>query len=90
MEKNFDVVKKIIELTGRVAALEAGPPLITTAEPDLPNLYLGGEFSERLHLALAKAGYLTRGDLRATSDEELRRVEGVGPATLEKIRTALA
>lgn len=77
-------------LVGRVAALESGAP---SANMDAAvagaSLYLGAEFSEMLHLELVKAGYLSGPDLRAASNKELRRVPGVGPVTLKKIRAAL-
>jgi len=53
------------------------------------NLYLGSEFNEKIHLALAKAGYLSNGALRAASDQDLLAIDGVGPATLKQIRYAL-
>ncbi len=98
--KNFDIVTKIRELDRRVDALECLAPTPVALENVAPsanmdaggrgaNLYLGGDFSERLYLALAKAGYLTNGDLRSASDEELLAVGGVGSATLVKIRAAL-
>ncbi len=91
----FDVVEKIVELDERVAALETA--MGKTAPPagagevirSAGGLYLGPGFSERLHQELTRAGYLTMDDLRAASDAELRRVPGVGPATLAKIRAAV-
>jgi DNA uptake protein ComE-like DNA-binding protein len=39
--------------------------------------------------ALAKAGYDTDTKIRAASDEDLLAVEGIGPARLAEIRSAL-
>jgi len=77
-------------LTGRVLTLESGAPSATMdASGEGANLYLGAEFNEKLHLALAKAGYLTNDDVRAASDEELLAVGGIGPSTRKRIRAAL-
>jgi len=77
-------------LAGRVTALDGGAP---SANMDAggkgATLHLGADFSESLHLALRKAGYVTNESLRAASNQELRKVSGVGPATLKKIRAAL-
>lgn len=39
---------------------------------------------------LAEAGFVTVGNLRAASDEEIEDVHGIGPASREDIREALA
>jgi len=88
--EDFDVVAKIRELDRRVVALESGAPSANLdAGAKGATLYLGSEFSERLHLALREAGYRTNEDLRAASDQELRKVRGVGSSTLKRIRQAL-
>jgi hypothetical protein len=38
------------------------------------------------HFALIQAGYVTWAALEQASDEELLAIEGIGPATLNKIR----
>jgi len=77
-------------LAGRVAELESGAP---SANMDASSwgmtLYLGDGFNEKAHLALAKAGYLTKDSLRAASDQDLLAVDGVGKATLTRIRDVL-
>ena len=78
------------DLAERVTALESVQPSANMdAAGKGANLYLGDGFSEKLHLALYGAGYSTGISLRVASDEELLAVEGVGPATLAKIRAAL-
>lgn len=39
---------------------------------------------------LSEAGFITVGNLRAASDEEIEDVHGIGPASREEIRDALA
>lgn len=45
---------------------------------------------ERVEDVLLKSGYRTIDALQSASDEELLALDGVGPATLRKIRRALA
>jgi|GEM_PF-2592428 len=89
--KSFDVVKAIRDLDGRVRDLERNvvPFATMDASGEGVTLYLGEEFNENLYLALAEAGYLTNDDLRAASDGELRKIQGIGPSTLRKIRGVL-
>lgn len=48
------------------------------------------ELAEGVWNALVAAGYNTAEALNAATDEQLREVPGVGPATLKHIRKALA
>ena len=54
--------------------------------PETTRIYLPG-FSERVHLALERAGY-DAVSLRAASQLDLEAVDGIGPATARKIREA--
>lgn len=88
MEKNFDVVMKIRELDRRMVALESVQPFA--------NMDAGGRganmavlANKRLQKVLIAAGYDTVEKVCAASDQELRAVDGVGPATLKLIREAI-
>lgn len=52
----------------------------------IENIGLAPEISYKLK----EAGYATVASVRAATDEELDGVEGIGPATVEKIRAATA
>ena len=52
-------------------------------------LYLGSDFSEKLHDALVEAGFDTNEKVRKANEDELRAVRGIGPAMLRRIRLAV-
>ena len=84
--ESFDIVKKIRELDGRVSALESGAP---SANMDAAGRGATlDQLPERLRTALVLAG-LTPHLLRQMSDQDLRAIDGVGPAAVKLIRAAL-
>jgi len=84
---NFDVVKKIIELDRRVFALENAQP---SANMDASSwgANLDG-LPQGLRASLEAAGFTTPYALMKMSDQELRAIDGVGPASVRLIRAAL-
>jgi hypothetical protein len=82
------------------AASEAGPgevvelrePATGTAgastEPPAPPAAAGPPVSEAQRAALAAAGFETGEQIRNATDDQLLAVDGIGPATVEKLREA--
>ena len=58
-----------------------------TGLPSLAAFDPAGLLTPAQHAALEKAGYHTADDIRAASDEQLRGVEGIGTAAVEKLRS---
>lgn len=71
----------------RVAALEAELASLKAAQEIVPDT-LGDDFPGKV--PLSDAGITTWAQVRALSEAELKAVKGVGSATLEQIKTALA
>ena len=61
-------------------------PVVETNAPDYPALTDIGVSAE-IAGALWKAGLITVDDIRQADDETLLSIAGIGPVTLEKIKT---
>lgn len=48
----------------------------------------GADLTDAQRAALADAGYRTAADVRAASDADLRKVDGIGDATVKRLREA--
>lgn len=68
-------------------------PVDTNTEDDLTHVWTLADVTElnaEQRTALEAAGFGTEEALREATDEQLRAVEGVGPASVRNIRKALA
>jgi len=82
----FATVKEMRDLEARIAALEeklaVGLPV-----PNIEHvLTLHEVFGDDLAGLLSGAGYASVEAVKVASDDDLRAVQGIGPATLKKIR----
>lgn len=57
-------------------------------EPEHKRAPFEGKFDDRLTVALMKAGYDNLDQLAKATDDEIRAIGGVGPATIERILRA--
>lgn len=71
------------------SALPASVPVVIEAEAIGPTEIRIGGIPANVILALSRAGYTTLDRLDAASDEDLLAVDGVGQATLQRIRDQL-
>jgi hypothetical protein len=75
-----------------IAPVEAAevPPGSGTPDPVSDDTAIGALVGHDLADRLAAAGYLTLADLEVASDEELLAIDGVGQATLKRLRALVA
>lgn len=86
----FATVKEMKELEARVAALEA-KLVVGNPAPDIDDvLTLHDVFGDELAGLLSEAGYATVEAVKVASDDDLKAIQGVGPATVKKIRELLS
>jgi hypothetical protein len=64
------------------------PPMTEHSGTEPPSDLSMVDMDDDQRAALAEAGIRTAADVRAASDEQLRGVKGIGPATLAKLREA--
>ncbi len=83
MAREFDIVEAILDLQERVTKLEQAG-----GSPAAGKDFYSEELNEKIHQALADAGYRTIGDIQQATDEELLAIPGIGPAALRRIREA--
>lgn len=78
MEAFADVLEQVVMLTTPADVPETATPLVIDGV-------------EQRHIeALAAAGITTLEHMRNASDEDLQAVKGIGPATIQRIRSHLA
>lgn len=82
----FATARQVKKLEARVAALEE-KLTIGFPVPNIENiLSLHDVFGDELASLLSEAGYSSVEAVMIDSDENLRAVSGIGPATVKKIR----
>lgn len=82
---------KIVETISDETFADTEPAAQHPPEVEAPHSVLEFDvLTEEQARALWEAGYGDENALRAASDDELRAVEGVGPAAVRNIRKALA
>lgn len=82
----FATRRELAELRDRVAALEE-KLTVDHPMPSVENvLSLHEVFGEDLAVQLSRAGYSSVESVIAASDEELLAKQGIGPATVKKVR----
>lgn len=75
---------KALGVTRRIVAIQTvGDTEVVSKAP------FGGSFEDKLVKSLNAAGYTTLDDLRTLSQDDLLAIEGVGPAAVERIHSAL-
>jgi len=85
----FATVKEVKELEARLAALEEKLAVGLPA-PSIENVItLHDVLGDELAGLLSGAGYSSVEAVKIASDDDLRSISGVGPATLKKIRDRL-
>jgi len=77
LEKRLAAIEEAIG-TNEVHTVDQELTLLDVFDPDTAALLMGSDFQFKIPAQVA-----------AVSDEELRSVPGIGPATLKKIRAAL-
>lgn len=71
------------------AAISQHGATTTTTSPTGSALDTPGLLTDAQRDALAAAGFFTPADIRAASDDDLTAVDGIGPATVQRLRDAV-